>query len=209
MKVIRTAIITGVLVMCAFSQTEIQLPEPNKTGGLPIMDALAKRQSSRTFSDRPLPEQVLSDLLWAAWGINRPESGKRTAPSARNWQETDVYVAMPDGAYIYDAEGHRLLPHMAEDIREMTGRQEFTQVAPVNLIFVSDQSKMGKMDQCRKDMYTGVDVGYISQNVYLFCASEELSTVVIGSLDKEALAEKLNLPEGSRVAFTQTVGYAE
>ncbi len=186
---------------------EITLPKPTREGGMPIMEALNKRQTSRDFSEKELSPQMLSDLLWATWGINREDSGKRTAPSARNWQETILYVCLASGVYIYDAESHSLKPHMDEDIREMTGMQEFTQVAPVNLIFVVDQNIMGDRDPLIKQLYSGVDVGYISQNVYLFCAAHELNTVVIGSLDREALEKKLGLPEGHVVTFSQTVGY--
>ena len=186
---------------------DIALPAPRMAGGKPLMAALKDRQSSRAFSAQPLPLQVVSDLLWAAYGINRPDSGLRTAPSARNWQEVDVYVVLPDGAYVYDAKTNSLRAVVKGDWRKLTGLQDFAATAPLNLVFVVDPAKMKGAAPEEQSLYFGADTGYISQNVYLFCASEGLATVVRGSVDREALAKALNLPELRKIVFAQTVGY--
>jgi len=186
----------------------ITLPAPQKTGGTPLMEALAARKTGRSFSGRDLPEQVLSNLLWAAFGVNRP-GGKRTAPSAMNWQEVDVYVAMKKGLYRYDAAGHTLEPVAAKDLRAATGTQDFVGEAPINLVFVADLSKMGNSPDDRKEMVAYADTGFISQNVYLFCASEGLATVVRGLIDKEALAPEMKLRADQRIILAQTVGYPQ
>ncbi len=185
----------------------IQLLEPQFEGGRPLMQVLKDRKSSRTFSAEKLPMQVLSNMLWAAFGVNRTDSGKRTAPTAMNRQEIDIYVATADGLYIYDAKAHTLKPVLAEDIRALTGRQPFVQEAPVNLIFVADFSKMGKGKEDQKAFYSATDTGFISQNVYLYCASEGLATVVRGAVDKPAMAKVMNLRPDQKVILAQSVGY--
>ena len=185
----------------------IRLLQPQMDGGRPLMQVLKDRKTSRAFSSEKLPMQVLSDMLWAAWGVNRPESGKRTAPSAMNWQEIDVYVALADGLYLYDAKAHILKLVLAEDIRAATGLQPFVKDAPVNLIFVSDLSRMGGVPADQKDFYSATDTGFISQNVYLYCASEGLATVVRGYVDRPALAKVMKLRPDQKVILAQTVGY--
>ena len=187
----------------------IKLPAPQTEGGKPLMQALKERKSTREFSSEKLPAEVLSNLLWAAFGINRPESGKRTAPSAMNWQEIDIYAATADGCYLYDANEHILKPVLAEDIRELTGTQYFVKNVPLNLVFVADLSKMGGSSDDGKEKTALADTGFISQNVYLFCASESLATVVRGLVDKPALAEKMNLHPDQRIILAQSVGYPE
>ncbi|MFZ1948277.1 MAG: SagB/ThcOx family dehydrogenase [bacterium] len=185
----------------------IQLPAPRMEGGMPLMQALKARQTVRDFLPDKLSPQVMSDMLWAAFGINRPESGKRTAPSAVNWQEIDIYVALEEGCYLYDAKANQLLPVLAKDIRGDTGPQPFVAGAPVNLIFVADYTRMGQADDAAKATYSACDTGFISQNVYLFCASEGLGTVVRGYVDKEALGKTMNLRPEQKVVLAQTVGY--
>ncbi len=185
----------------------IDLPAPDMEGGAPLMKALSLRHTSRSFSEEPLPLHVLSDLLWAASGINRPASGKRTAPTARNWQEIDIYVTMEDGLYLYDPEDHALVPVLAADIRGATGRQEFPARAPVNLVYVSDYDRMGDIPLESKKFYSATDTGFIAQNVYLFCASSGLSTVVRGAVDREALEKAMRLPPERHVVLAHTVGY--
>jgi SagB-type dehydrogenase family enzyme len=184
----------------------IQLPKPQTDGGKPLMQVLNERKSSRQFSSEKLPVQVLSNMLWAAWGINR-EDGKRTAPSAMNMQEIDVYVAMEEGLYLYDAKTHALVGVLAKDIRQATGKQDFVKDAPINLVYAADFSKMGKTSADQKDFYAAADAGYISQNVYLYCASEGLATVVRGMVDKPVLAAAMKLRSDQKVIFAQTVGY--
>jgi SagB-type dehydrogenase family enzyme len=185
----------------------IQLLKPQLDKGRPLMQVLKDRSSSRSFSKEKLPLQVISDLLWAAFGVNRTETGKRTAPSAVNWQEIDIYVATSDGLYLYDAKAHILKPILSEDIRAMTGRQEFVKDAPINLIYVADYSRIGTVTKEDKDFYSAADTGFISQNVYLYCASEGLATVVRGSIDRRALAKVMKLRSDQKVILAQSVGY--
>jgi nitroreductase len=185
----------------------IRLPAPRTDGGKPLMQALKERKSARDFSPKELPPQVLSDMLWAACGVNRPDSGRRTAPTAKNMQEIDVYVVMAAGTYLYDAGANELRPVVSGDIRAATGYQQFVKDAPVNLIFVADHAKMGGMDRADRDFYAATDSGYISQNVYLYCASEGLATVVRGWVDKPALEKAMKLGGDKKVVLAQTVGY--
>jgi SagB-type dehydrogenase family enzyme len=185
----------------------VQLTPPNLDGGRPLMQALKARATSRAFDTEKLPDQVLSNLLWAAFGVNRPDSGRRTAPSAQNWQEVDVYVVMANGTYVYDARAHALAPVVADDHRALTGRQSFAKDAPVTLVFVADYSRMGRSSQEDKDLYSAADTGYISQNVYLFCASEGLATGVRGSIDRPALAKAMKLRPEQKIILAQSVGY--
>ncbi len=185
----------------------IQLSAPQTDGGRPLMQALKDRASSRNFSPEKLPVQVLSNMLWAAFGVNRPESGGRTAPSASNSQEMDIYVAMADGLYLYDAKAHLLKPVLADDIRALTGREAFVKEAPVNLIYVADLSKMTRAAPEDRDFYAAAHTGFISQNVYLFCASEGLATVIRASIDRPALAKAMGLRRDQKITLAQTVGY--
>lgn len=186
----------------------IKLPAPQTEGGKPLMQALKARQSIRDFSTKELPLQVLSDLLWAAGGINRPDSGGRTAPTAKNMQEIDIYVAKADGLYFYDAKGNSLFPVLPDDIRAATGGQPFVKDAPVNLIFVANMSRMSGMPSEAADFYSATDTGFISENVYLYCASAGLATVVRGWVDKPALAKAMKLRPDQKIILAQTVGYA-
>lgn len=187
---------------------EIQLPAPKTDGGMPLMQALKERKTSREFSPKPLSLETLSNLLWAADGVSRPDSGKRTAPTAMNCQEIDVYVAMQDGLYLYNPSKNSLIQILSEDIRGATGGQPFVAKAPVNLVFVLDKTKGAKMGG-NVEFYGATDTGYISQNVYLFCASEGLNTVVRGWFDHDLLAKAMKLRPDQKVILTQTVGYGE
>jgi len=185
----------------------VKLPDPQVNGGRPLMQVLRDRSSSRSFSPEKIPDQILSNLLWAAFGINRPDTKKRTAPSAVNWQEIDIYVATAEGLFLYDAKFQTLKPVISGDIRSATGKQEFVRDAPVNLIFVADFSRMGTAPKEDKELYSAADTGCISQNVYLYCASEGLATVVRGSIDRQALAKTMNLRPDQKIILAQTVGY--
>jgi len=205
-----TRFLSPVLLLCALAAAQelepIALPKPQTDGGKPLMQALKERRSQREFSAEKLSPQVLSNLLWAAFGINRPD-GRRTAPSASNRQEIAIYVAAADGAYVYDAREHRLVPVVKEDIRAQTGTQPFVKEAAVNLVFVADYARMGKTSAENALLYTGADTGYISQNVYLFCASEGLATVARGSVNRDALAQALKLRPDQKIVLAQSVGY--
>ena len=183
----------------------VALPAPQTDGGKPLMQALKLRASARAFAPEPLPDQTLSNLLWAAWGINRPQEGKRTAPSARNWQEIDVLVVNATGTYVYDATAHALKPLAAGDLRALAGTQDFVKGAPLDLVYVADVSRMEGGSDVQPMAYA--DAAFIAQNVYLFCASEGLATVVRASVDRPALAKALKLRDSQLVVFAQTVGF--
>jgi SagB-type dehydrogenase family enzyme len=185
----------------------IKLPQPQIDGGRPLMQVLKDRSSSRLFSSQKIPDQILSNLLWAAFGINRPDTGKRTAPSAVNWQEIDIYVATAEGLFLYDAKTQTLEPVLSGDIRPATGKQDFVKEAPVNLIYVADFSRMGTAPKEDKELYSAADTGFISQNVYLYCASEGLATVVRGSIDKQTLTKMMKLRPDQKIILAQSVGY--
>jgi len=185
----------------------ISLPSPQTDGGKPLMQALKDRHTTREFSSEKLSPQALSNLLWAAFGINRADTGKRTAPSAMNWQEIDIYVATADGLYVYDAKGNKLDRVLAEDVRGATGMQPFVKDAPLDLVYVADLAKTGKSSAEDKNFYTAVDAGFIAQNVYLFCASEGLAVVVRGNVDRAALAKVMKLRPDQKILLGQTVGY--
>ena len=186
----------------------IKLLAPGLENGKPLMQVLKERKSSREFSSRDLPLQVLSDLLWAANGINRSDSDhNKTAPSAMNMQEIDIYVAKLDGLYLFDAKENRLIPIIREDIRALTGNQGFVKDAPINLIYVANLSKMSRLSTDNMDFYAATDTGFISQNVYLYCASEGLATVVRGLIDKVVLAKAMKLRMDQKIILAQTVGY--
>ncbi len=184
----------------------ITLPPPHKDGGGPLLRALTLRRSTREFSDRKLPPQVLSDLLWAAFGINRP-NGDRTAPYWRHVMVIDVYAAMQDGVWLYEPKTHTLQPHLSDDIRAATGLQDFVGTAPLNLVYVAHGERMTDVSREERRLYASVDTGFIGQNVYLFCASEGLASVFRAAVDYAKLARLMRLPEQQFVTFAQTVGY--
>jgi SagB-type dehydrogenase family enzyme len=189
------------------SRDVIALPAAQQWGGRPLLEALKLRRSSREFGADELPAAVLSNLLWAAFGVNRPETGGRTAPSAHDWEEIDVYVAMKSGLYLYDADEHVLKKRLGRDIRASTGLQSFVAEAPVDLVYVADLSRMDEASAEEKAQYAGPDAGFIAQNVYLFCASEGLATVVRGMVDRQALAKLMGLSPQQSIILAQSVGY--
>lgn len=190
----------------AGATTSILLPPPEKLGGLPLMDALAIRHSFRDFATDPLPLQLLSNLLWAAYGINRNDGG-RTAPSALNAQEIDVFLALPDGAYRYDAIANELQFLATSDLRRITGYQDFVDDAPLDLIYVADYTRMNLVPVGQRESYASVAAGAITQNVYLFAASNGLATVIRAWIDRAAIADALGLTHDQQVLLSQTVGY--
>jgi nitroreductase len=184
----------------------LELPPPHGAGGQPLIETLKLRRSTREYSDRPLPAQVLSDLLWAAFGVNRP-NGDRTAPYWRHVMVMDIYAAMADGVWLYEPKAHTLLPYLKDDIRAETGLQDFVAGAPLNLVYVAHGERMMDVPAEERRLYASVDAGFIGQNVYLFCASEGLGTVFRGAVDYTKLARALQLPDQQFVTFAQTVGY--
>jgi nitroreductase len=185
----------------------VKLPAAQMTGGRPLMDCLKARQSIREFGPDKISAQILSNLLWAADGINRPDSGKRTAPSAVNWQDIDIYVATADGLFLFMPKEHALKKILGEDVRAAMGTQDFVKAVPVNLIYVSDYAKLPRGDDENRRFYSGTHTGFISQNVYLYCASEGLATVVRGLIDREAMAKVMQLRPEQHITFAQSVGY--
>ena len=183
----------------------IELPAPDQRGGMPLMRALAARHSSRKFASDALPLPMLSSLLWAAFGMNR--AGGRTAPSAIDSQEVDVYVALPAGAYLYDAKSHSLKLVAASDLRRITGYQDFVDDAPLDLVYVADHRRMRMIPVALRESYASVSAGAIAQNVYLFAASSGLATVIRAWIDREAVADALGLDHDQQVLLSQTVGY--
>jgi nitroreductase len=204
----RAAVFTAVLtcVVSASAQDVIKLPAPRTEGGMPLMQALKERRSGRDFSSEKLPMATLSNLLWAAWGINRPD-GHHTAPSARNSQEMDVYVAMSDGLFLYEPKEHQLRKILDEDIRAATGTNEYVKDAALNLVYVADLAKANLKEPDAIEFYTGADTAFLAQNVYLFCASEKLEAVVRGSINRPALAKTMKLRPDQKITLAQSVGF--
>ena len=199
------AVILSSVVLVAQELKPLKLPSPETEGGRPLMQVLKDRKSTREFGPQKLSAQTLSNLLWAAFEINRPD-GHRTAPSAMNWQEVSLYAATAEGVYLYDAQAHTLNPVLAGDSRAATGTQAYVKDAAVNLVYVSDLSKTSRATAAEAEKYTAADVGFIAQNVYLFCASEGLATVVRGGVD-QSLPKLLKLRPDQHITLAQTVGY--
>jgi len=201
-----SALAAGVGAAIAEAVAPRPLPPPRRQGGATLMDALNRRRSVREYQERPLDVQTLSDLLWAAFGINRP-SGDRTAPYWRHVMVIDVYAAMADGVWLYEPLSHSLLPHQSADLRALTGRQDFVASAPLNLVYVAHGERMTDVQPTDRRLFASVDTGFIGQNVYLFCASEGLASVFRGAVDYPALEKAMQLPAEQFVTFAQTVGY--
>lgn len=195
-----------ILISATMTAQDIILPSPNMGGGMPLMEALKRRESNRDFSRQELDAQTLSDLLWAAWGFNRGTS-KRTAPSSHNRQEISLYVALESGTYIYDAEKNLLKMVNDKDLRSDTGIQLFVNKAPANIIFVADLSKITGKDERGTSETAYANTGFISQNIYLYCASAGLNTVVRAMVNKSKLSEKLGLGKNQIITLCQTVGW--
>jgi len=196
------------LLISAFAQEmkPIQLPEPKLDPGKSLAQALKDRKTSRDFSSGNLAPQTLSNLLWAAFGINRPADGRRTAPSSYNKQEISVYVTTAQGAYVYDPKANTLVPVATGDIRGLAGTQTFVKDAAANLVYVADLAKMSEAEEPVKMNLASADTGFIAQNVYLYCASAGLVTVFRASINRQKLAEALKLRPDQRITYAQTVG---
>lgn len=209
MKIISTlAVSVCALTSLSWSQ-DMELPAPVKSGGMPLRDALSARKTLRNFSDRMLTPQELANLLWAANGLNRPD-GRRTAPTARNASEIELYVILSSGVYLYDVQKNKLKLVLKEDIRNMAGTQEFTADAPVNILYVVDYTKINwDIPMEKKRQYGAVDSGFIGQNIYLHCASEGMSNVFRGMIDAPLLHQKLKLPETKEVLYAHSIGFPE
>lgn len=200
-----SALIASVVLLTAAENDIRPLPTPRTSGGKSVLQALKERRTVRDFKPDALTPQQLSELLWAGFGINRPEIDHRTAPSAQNTQDIDIYVALADGLFLYEAKPHQLRKVSDKDLRLLTSGQDFAKVAPIALIYVSDAARMAKVDATMHPLYAGVDTGCIVQNVYLYCASEGLATVV-HELDREPLAKAMNLRPDQHITVAQAVG---
>ncbi len=195
------------IIDAAQKQQSVALPPPQTTVAMTLMQALRQRRSTREFDTRPLPRELFSTLLWAAFGINRPDGGGRTAPSAHNWQEITVYAALADGLFRYDAAKHALQPVASVDLRAFTGMQEFAAHAPLDLVYVADFSRMSEAGADERSFLAAADTGFIAQNVYLFCAAAGLASVVRGLVDRKKLAAAMGLGLHERIMLAQTVGF--
>jgi nitroreductase len=179
---------------------------PSPASPVTLLEALKNRKSASAFQTQPLPREKLLELLWAAWGINRPDSGKRTAPTAMNAQEIDIYVLLSDGAYVYDAKGNQLISVMAQDIRARA-TSGFMREAAAQLLFVADYAKFRTMPQPQKELYSAAHTGFIGQNVYLYCAANGLAVRFYAGVDRAGLKDILKLREDQAIVFAQAVGY--
>jgi len=205
MKKLSLLIAIVLFAFCLQAQT-VRLNPPTQKGGMPLMQALKERQSIREFSETPLTLQQMSDVLWAAVGVNRPnKENRRTSPTARNSQEIEVYMFTEKGVFFYDAIKHELQLIKTGDFRVEAAKQPFAQAAPVILVYVANYNKFGNMSEADMALYGATDCGFASQNVYLYCASEGLGTVVVGMIDREALSQFLGLKNG-KVILSQPVG---
>jgi len=194
--------------MSASAQETVKLPEPQKKAEMSVMQALQQRHSVRDFQNKAVSEQTLSDLLWAACGVNRAEKARDgksliTAPSAGNRQDCKVYVLKADGAWLYIPEAHSLQKITDKNLITMAGKQEFVKTVPVNLLLVSDQRNESRLNT----NLANIDCGYVSENIYLACTALGLGTVAIGSLDKEPLIKELNLTDMQLILISHPIGY--
>ncbi len=181
----------------------MKLPEVQKE--IPIMKLLNNRKSSRDFITKEIDIQHLSNILWAAYGINR-EDGRRTAPNARNMQDIELYVVNKDGVYFYQPEQHEITEITKGDFRKNTGLQDFVEIAPLDIVIVSNQAKM-EVDEKIKMDYSYMNAGFVSENMYLYCTSEGLATVIRAMVYREELSKILKLKQEQKIVLIQTVGY--
>lgn len=193
MNQFKKLVVFPVLFLCCFGlfAEDIALKAPNLERGSGLMQALSNRKSTKSFSDRKLSVDDLSDLLWAANGINRPEEGKRTAPSALNRQDINIYVCMENGVWLYDAKTMKLVWVSDEDARQSS--------APATLVLVSDFN----------DHWSPLDAGIVSQNISLFCSAAGLANYPHTTMDKERLKKALKLKDGQTPMLCNSVGYAK
>lgn len=185
----------------------IVLPPPNLDVGATLLVSLARRKSVREYAQTPLSLEQLGELLWAADGVNRADTLGRTAPSARGVNEIDVYAALPEGVYRYEPASHQLRLKHAVDARNLTGYQDFVGKAPLDLVYVVNHARADQFPQAQRDLFAGVAVGAISQNVSLYCASAGLACIVRGWLNHRLLANAMSLNEDEIPVLAQTVGH--
>ncbi len=204
-----------IIILLGWSVPQVQALEPIKltppdlSQSKPLLQVLQERKSTKAFDTKPVSNKTLSNLLWAAYGINRPDSGKRTIATASNCQDMDVYVVFAHGVYVYQGQDHSLKPVLAKDVRPLAATQAYAQKAPIQLVYVSDYKKMDDRFAAKKPIYSAFHAGSISQNVYLYCASAGLGAVVRDGVNREALAKALKLSDSQVIVMAQTVGYPQ
>lgn len=184
---------------------DIKLPVAQKNGGKPLMQVLNERMSIREYSQKEISMQTLSNLLWAAWGFNR--DFKRTAPSAMDKQEIDIYVFLKKGTYLYLAKENILKFINNKDLRKTTGMQPYVETAPLNIVYIANADKAAGNSLEEKMPYMYADAAFIAENVYLFCASFDLGCVVRGYINRSELKKELQLKPNQEITLAQTVGY--
>lgn len=209
MRRVQLLLVCLVLSAAAFAADKvIKLPQPNLKRTGTVMKALSERHSTREFASKALSMADLSDLLWAANGINRKDSGKRTAPSAMNKQDVDVYVVLPEGSYLYDAKTHQLNLIAVGDYRAaVAGGQAFVKSAPVSFVLISDLSRLGDAKNARTQLMGAMDAGIVSQNISIFCSAANLATVPRASMDNDQLKKVLKLKDTQIPMMNHPVGY--
>lgn len=190
-----------------YAEDSQALPAPQTSDGIPMMQALRRRRSQRRFDPAPVPVQTLANLLWAAAGVNRTDHRGRTAPSALNAQEIDLYVALPEGLFLYEPVHHRLLITSDNDVRRVTGYQDFVDTAPLDLVYVAHHGRMSLVPESQRDFYAWYAAGAMSQNASLYCASAGLATVIRAWIARDALAKAMGLSPDEHVLVAQTVGF--
>ena len=210
MKRIVLVLTAALLTLPYVSSQELQvikLGGPNKSRGSAVMKALSERHSERAYDAKDISLQDLSDLLWAANGVNRSD-GRRTAQSAMNRQEIDVYVIRKDGAYLYDAGNHALKPVAPGDYRKaVAGGQDFAASAPVCIVLVANLEKLGNASDENTRLLAAMDAGIVCQNINVFCSAAGLSTVPRASMDKNELKKALKLSDTQLLTLNNPVGY--
>jgi len=191
------------------AQEDIILPSPRIRGQ--VMKSLKNRISIKGFSAKQLPDQVLSDMLWTAFGVTNERTGRRTAPSAFNAQEIDIYVLRADGAWLYDAHNQSLRLIQRKDVRNLVAGQDYAKSAPVHLVYVADYDRAhaaypGSYEK-EAVSWAMMHTGFIAQNVTIFCAAQRLCAVVRSIGNSESLKEALSFRENQKILISQAVGY--
>ena len=203
--------ICSLFIICMLAMTSqaqnISLPKPQKEGGKSITYCLQNRKSTKEFSSKAISEQQISNILWAAYGFNRPD--KRTVPSAMNCQEFTLYIFLPSGIYRWNDKTNELIQLSKGDHRKDAGKQDYVATAAMNIVYVADYSKMGSIDPNNVSNMAYADCGFIAQNVYLYCGSEGLGSVIRGYVDKDLLAKTLNLKAKEHVILSQSIGFVK
>ena len=184
----------------------IELPMDHIGLDVPFIEVLKERASHREMREEDIPVEFLSSLLWCTYGINRPEEGKRVVPSAINAQEYDIYLFSREGIYLYDAEKSAIHMLVKGDYRSTISQQKFFAIAPISIVLVANYDRMSKFKKTEdRDFYAAVDAGYISQNIYLFCAATKLNTVACGGINRDEIHKILKITNG-RAMLAHPIG---